>query len=111
MNTEAYPLQWPEGWPRTKIPGESRYKVGYTQAVEELFRELRLLKASKIVLSSNVPLRQDGLPYADYARRRIDDPGVAVYFVRGGDQQMIACDSWDRVSDNIRAVGLTVVQG
>ena len=38
----------------------------------------RSARATKIVLSTNVPLRRDGLPYAD--SREPDDPGVAVYF-------------------------------
>ena len=105
---EAFPLQWPHDWPRSRSRSESRYKVGYNQALEDLLRELEMLGGSDIVVSTNVPLRRDGLPFADHARRRIDDPGVAVYFKRKRQQQVIACDTWERVHENIRAIGLTV---
>ena len=108
MTAEAFPLEWPHGWPRTRRRTEPKYKVGYQQAMDEMLRELKLLGASVIVVSTNVPVRQDGLPYADYVRRRIDDPGVAVYFKRKGEPQVIACDAWERVQHNIRAIGLTV---
>lgn len=108
MTAEAYPLYWPEGWPRTAEVERSRYKVTYGIAVKDLQRELALLGGESLVLSSNVPLRLDGLPYADFTKRRMDDTGVAIYFMREGRQQVIACDSWDLVKDNIRAIGLTV---
>ena len=109
ISIDAFPLQWPDGWPRTKRRTEPRYRVSYQQAVSEMLRELKLLGARNVVVSTNVPIRGDGLPYADWTRRKIDDPGVAVYFVRRGKSQVIACDSWVRVQQNIRAIGLTVV--
>jgi hypothetical protein len=108
MAVEAFPLQWPDGWPRTTRRGRPRYKVAYEAALWDLNKELRLMEARNVVVSSNVPVRRDGMPYADAARRRQDDPGVAVYFVRRGEQQVIACDKWDSVAANVRAVGLTV---
>lgn len=109
MTAQAYPLDWPEGWPRARTYGEARYSVGYSIALSEMLHELGLLKATGIVVSSNLRLRRDGLPYAAEAGRKIDDPGVAVYFMRQGKQQVIACDKWNRPQHNIRAIGLTVV--
>ena len=43
---------------------------------QELIWELKRLGARGMVLSTNVELRQDGLPYSN--RRRPEDPGVAV---------------------------------
>lgn len=108
MTTEAYPLSWPDGWPRTRRRKQARYTVSFGVARDDLLAELRRLGATNVVLSTNVPTRRDGLPYADWSRRRIDDPGVAIYFTRNARQQVIACDKWDRVDDNVRAVGLTV---
>ena len=105
---EAFPLCWPAGWPRAKRQSRSRYQVTYDKALREMLREVRLLGGSRVVVSSNVPVRRDGLPYADWAKRKIDDPGVAVYFLRSSEQQVVACDTWDQVRDNIRAIGLTV---
>jgi hypothetical protein len=108
MTAEAFPLHWPEGWPRCEESRRSRYTVGYTQALNHLLGELRLLGAESVVVSTNIPTRRDGLPYANWTSRKMDDCGVAVYFYRDSKQQVIACDTWDRVVDNIRAVGLTV---
>ncbi len=68
-------------------------------------RELQLLKAYKVIISSNVPLRRDGLPYANY--RQPEDPGVAVYF-QLNKPHVLACDHWNCVKDNLRAIGLHV---
>ncbi len=111
--TPAFPLQWPAGWPRTKHRYSAKYKVSAEQARKELLAELRLLGASGVVISSNVPLRQDGYPHAGASERRYDDPGVAVYFTRhvalpSRSQQVIACDKWARPDQNLRAVGLAV---
>ncbi len=74
--------------------------------MQNLLNQLQLMKASNVVISSNVMLRLDGLPYAN--QRRPDDSGVAVYFTLKGEQQCIPCDRWDLVDHNIHAIGLTV---
>lgn len=58
------------------------------------------------VLSSNLTLRQDGLPYA--SQRQPDDPGVAVYFEWKGRRMAFACDRWNRVEDNVQAIRHTI---
>jgi len=102
---EAYPLQWPIGWPRAKYGVQSPFG-NYTLFVarEMLEKELRLLGARSVVLSTNVKLRQDGLPYSSAPEPR--DPGAAVYFRLGKDQspRVLACDRWNRVASNIRAI-------
>jgi hypothetical protein len=67
-----------------------------------LSNELYLLGASKIVLSTNVELRLDGLPYSN--RRAPADCGAAVYFTFKGKQVALACDKWDRVECNVWAI-------
>jgi hypothetical protein len=73
-----------------------------------LLSELKRLGAPdhSVIISSNVPLRRDGFPYANY--RTPDDPGVAVYFRLGGKPHVMASDAWDSLRDNIRARGLTI---
>jgi hypothetical protein len=64
---------------------------------------------SSIVLSTNLVLRNDGLPYANQPRHSVDDPGVAVYWsTRAFKERVIACDKWAYVYDNIHALGLTI---
>jgi hypothetical protein len=70
--------------------------------------ELRLLGATGVVISSWLPLRRDGLPYADQARRRLDDPGVAVYFMLRKRQMVMARDAFTNVHDNLRSIGLGI---
>ncbi len=105
---EAYPLQWPDGWPRSGRYRGARYQVEFGKALRDLVDELRKFRATHIVISSNVPTRANGLPYANAGSKRYDDPGIAVYFTVQGHQRVIACDHWDHVKDNLRACGLTV---
>lgn len=109
----AYPLAWPAGWPRTTSSRRSQFGRGsraatltVARARRDAISELRRLGASSIVISSNVELRLDGLPYSN--RRAPDDPGVAVYFLRAGRQQCIPCDRWKTVEENLRAIALSV---
>lgn len=114
MNSQtAYPLSWPEGWPRTaphaRRDSPFRRPVSYAarghsmdECRRELGRELNLLTARKEVLSTNVQLRLDGLPYSNRAQPA--DPGAAVYFELKGKPVSLACDKWRRVEDNIWAI-------
>lgn len=109
--TQAYPLQWPNGWPRTaenRRRSASRFNTTFDAARRDLLAELRRLGAANVTISSWLPLRNDGQPRADQARRRIDDPGVAVYFTRGKRQLVIARDAYENVHDNLRSVGLAI---
>lgn len=100
-----YPLQWPPGFPRTKFPARSRFDTPEERVKRNLERELDLLEAANVVVTTNVELRRDGKPYAG---QLIEDRGVAVHFVRSGRQQAIACDRWDSVRDNLQAVAKTI---
>lgn len=112
MTAERYPLYWPDGQPRT--PGHARrdsaFKCNFAKSRDDALRELRLLGARDVIVSTNVPLRLDGLPYASMAEP--NDPGVAVYFERRLQSAsvpfVIACDSYRKVRENLRAVGATV---
>lgn len=105
--TQAYPLAWPQGWPRTKNPQRSRFDVTRERATQELVWELQRMGARYPVISTNLPLRRDGLPYAG-VKPDNGDTGVAVYFERKGKQMVFACDRWDRIEDNMRAIQKTI---
>ena len=101
--TEAYPLYWPEGWPRTKYPTWSKFKPGgFATECQKVYDELDRLGASHAIVSSNIELRNDGLPYSN--RRTPTDAGVAVYFTLDGRPQCIPCDRWGAVEENARAI-------
>lgn len=58
-----------------------------------------------IVISTNIPLRRDGEPRADF---RPADSGVAIYFERNGKPLCFACDKYDAVWKNLRAIQKTI---
>lgn len=116
---ERYPLHWPTGQPRCSRRRDAEFKVDFARSRDEMLHALRLLGARNVILSSNVPLRQDGLPLASASEPT--DPGVAVYFERDVPAPtpdrpwttvkrpfVIACDTYRKVRWNLRAIGATV---
>jgi len=107
--TTAYPLVWPDGWPRTPPQRRQRsaFRVTPDKARLNLLNQLKLLgaQAGRTVISSNVMLRQDGQPYADALRRAPADPGVAVYFVLKGKPFAMARDLYLSPHENMHALG------
>ena len=128
---EAYPLHWPTGRKRTKAHDRRRAQFGRLEtnetstgwkynekkrltvhgAIRRLINQVDaftrrghvyVIDPATVVVSSNVRTRNDGLPYSNAAEP--DDPGVAVYFELEGEPHCLACDTWDRVADNIAAV-------
>jgi hypothetical protein len=130
--TEAYPLQWPSGWKRTNAGERTRAKFGkkafvdrgtnsageqlgwYSkgqlsigQGTERVLRVLDQMGFNRsVVISSNLALRNDGLPRS--GQRAPDDPGVAVYWGQGRQSRCIAVDRYDRVADNLAAIAATL---
>lgn len=129
----AYPLTWPEGWPRTlparrerarfgkgqreylSIPGGSswirKHDLTVADGTHRILMELERLGIDRqdVVISTNVRLRLDGLPRS--GEREPDDPGVAVYWTdttAGNEARCMAIDRYDRVADNLAAVAATI---
>lgn len=106
---ESYPLQWPVG--RARTPSYFR-KYGQLNKMPSgrirqlLASELRKMNVTDYVISSNLAIRRDGLPYS--GQRAPDDPAVVLYFTRKGVDIAIACDAWNTVDANLRAIGLTI---
>ena len=116
---EAYPLQWPIMRSRTKEDKRERARFGHRGwqdsyskpvtfeiATRHMYDELERLGAKSITLSSNLKLRNDGIPYSNQGR--VEDPGIAVYFFRDDKELCFSCDKWDRAEDNIRAVAKSI---
>lgn len=128
--TEAYPLTWPAGWKRMSAhlrtrarfskdvrqygnEGQSwskKSELSIAQALERVMNELRTMGVdlSKVIISTNLELRNDGLPRS--GQRAPSDPGVSVYWnVRGQkNQRCMAIDRYDRVQDNLAAIAATL---
>jgi hypothetical protein len=124
--TEAYPLTWPMGWKRENNRGRARFSKGVRQyssdgqsswnsktqlsIADGTKRVLRVLEqmgyGTSVVISSNLQLRNDGLPRSN--QRAPSDPGVAVYWGRGNKSRCIAVDQYDRIADNLAAIAATL---
>lgn len=109
----AYPLSWPEGWPRTPVYRRtpSRFsKAGRDLTVADartrLADELDRLGARNTILSTHIVLRADGLPRSGQSEP--SDPGAAIYFTVKGTPTVMACDRYTRVADNIAALAATI---
>ena len=118
---QRYPLAWPIGWPRTPAPKRragafsekeeriasdgrrfSRSKaVTMPTAVDRLERQLEVLGGQDPTLSTNVRLNLRGLPYGN---EQPMDPGAAVYFRFKAKATVLACDTYQRLADNIAAL-------
>ncbi len=118
MDPYAYPLLWPQGWARTPAHLRERGQFDGTQdkVRRELIGEIDRIALGRearsftikdyVVISTNMPLRRDGFPRADV--RAPSDPGVAVYFQRKKKQVCFACDKYDAVWKNMRAIQKTI---
>lgn len=121
QSEQAYPLQWPAAWVRTKpadrqvapfrktatmtIAGKverSDRRVSNAEASDRLEKQLLFLGGHHAVLSTNLELRLNGLPRSGQAEP--SDVGAAIYFTLDGQRIALACDRWNRVADNIAAL-------
>jgi len=103
MTYQSYPLSWPVSWARTNYRRGSDFgRHSIAECVDEITRQLKLLGATDIVISTNLRVRQDGLPYSNQAQP--SDVGVAVYFKLKKADRVLACDRWIRVEDNMWSI-------
>lgn len=126
--TQAYPLAWPEGWPRAKSrkeaqfgKNEPQYRDGqhtYDQkrslSIEDAIKRVRA-ELDKLgvnvrddsIVSTNLKLNMSGLPRGDQGAP--SDPGVAIYWQKKGQpMRVMAIDRYYRVADNIAAIAATL---
>lgn len=104
---EAFPLDWPLGYKRTKYPTRSRFKGNtFGRCRDFIINEIKRFNGNNVIISTNIPLRNDGLPYATF--KTPEDKGVAVFFEINKKQYVFCCDKWDRIEDNLHAIGMTI---
>ena len=98
--TEAYPLQWPEGFPRSKSREAGRFKTTLAGALDNVEVSLQRFaidsgkRISGIVLSSNVAL----------GVKKPIDPGVAAWFTWDDLQVCIPVDRYTTTEANLQAI-------
>lgn len=97
---QAYPLAWPEEWPRTKDPKSSRFKTTLVRSIANVEEEIQRFandsgrKIERLLISSNYNLTD----------RNPRDAGVAVYFEWDGISTCIAVDRYARIEENLQAI-------
>jgi hypothetical protein len=114
VTAEAFPLQWPAGRKRTEHwrREAARFDTTLGRARDNVVREVELLTGgrlgpeSNLVLSTNLELRRDGLPYAN--QRQPEDTGVAIYFTYKKREMSFACDRWLKIEHNMQAIAKTI---
>ena len=96
----AFPLCWPDGWPRTEVVRRESapFKAELGRALAGLRDQVRLMGGKDLLLSSNCALGDE----------RPRDCGVVAYFKWQETAMAIPCDRWNRVADNVRAIALTI---
>lgn len=108
-STRAYPLYWPDGWPRTELYKIKRARFddrSVTQSRRVLSDEVRRFGGSGLIISSNLELKLDGTPRS--GQRQPNDRGVAIYFKRDNVDMALACDIYSTVEDNLWALCRTL---
>jgi hypothetical protein len=106
MTIEAFPLTWPAGRARFRSPQISRFRAQLGAAIKDVQGEVSRLGGTDLIISSNLALRRDGMPYASGGRP--SDQGVAVYFNYKKRPMCFACDRWKNIEDNMHAIGKTI---
>lgn len=104
---QAYPLQWPSGFPRWKQGRVSgSFKTNFETALRNVKKSLELFakdsgkKIEDPILSSNI----DFNPLTNNSGNRPADPGVAVWFAWDGLQVCIPVDRYDTPAANLQAI-------
>lgn len=106
----ASPLTWPDGWKRTKTKARSQFKSpsiwkATSFVIEELGR--MGIESWNIIISTDLKLRQDGFPYSK--QKTPEDIGASVWWKDKNEvRRVIALDKYDRIADNIHAIGKTI---
>lgn len=97
---EAFPLSWPESFPRAKAREPGKFKTQLAAALKNVQDSLRLFgtdsgrSVTNVILSSNVTLGQ----------HRPADPGVAAWFLWDGEQRCIPVDRYSTVEANLQTI-------
>lgn len=103
MEIEAFPLYWPSGIARSNSKKTSKFQATLAEARDGVLYEIRKLNGSNVIISSSIPLKRDGQMQGT-ARPVDGDHGVAVYFTWKNDQYVLACDTYNYIWENLRAI-------
>lgn len=109
----AYPIRWPAAAARTpphqrEAGGFSRNGKTYYKFETELHAELTRMRAQAVIVETDRRVNQDGTLHRADRDREPADPGIVLYFTRKKQQLVFACDRFDKLWKNMRALTLTI---
>jgi len=101
MKREGFPLQWPADIERTARVIRSPFKTTVEVSRKGILKQIKLLGGKDPVITTNIPVRQDGQLYAT-GQPAGGELAIAVYFTWQDKEYVVACDNYDRLQDNLR---------
>lgn len=106
MNESRFPLCWPAGVPRSPFRvSNGTWKQDSERIRNDLLLELERLNVDDVIISTNARTNAFGTPRLD---ERPSDPGVAIYFTRKKKRLCFACDRWDSIRLNMKAITMSI---
>lgn len=105
-------LDWPDGFERTEPEDRVRYPGGFevsrTRAFDSILEQIEKIDGAVNIRVETAAPHTSKHPHRPYQDREPDDPGVVAYYDREGQGYAVACDRWDNLRDNARAIALYV---
>lgn len=87
--------------------GWGRRDLTLAAAIHRVQEEVRLFGGNGLRIDTDMPTRNDGLPYSQ--ARMPDDPGAVVSFhLPGGKPVIFPCDRYSHVEQNLAAIAATL---
>jgi DnaJ-domain-containing protein 1 len=102
-------LDWPHGFDRTPAGERERnnsFDVSLSKAFDDLEAELDRLGVDEHRYEFDA--RQRKRDQRPYARANPDDPSFVLRWTMDNNQYAVACDTYSRLRDNVRTVGLYI---
>jgi len=106
-------INWPDEFDRTDSDERDSYPgnltMGHRESFESIVEELERWGATDVEVDFAAPAyqRNSNIPHKS---ADVDDPGVVAYFRRAegsaDEGHAIACDSWETLQENARAIAL-----
>jgi hypothetical protein len=90
-------LEWLTGWQRTVKPSQNLNPSSAASEQKSLEQAIAKIGGNSLAISTN-----------KVNEKEPSDAGVAVKFAINGQRMVIACDKWNRVADNMRAIIRTI---
>lgn len=99
------PLLWPPGQGRTDRRHKAPFHAGETTILKDMQRAIDKLQLEDVQITTDRRVRLDG-GISLSTDQALQDPGIALYFKRKGEDVIMAFDKFNDFWGNLRAIGL-----